>query len=139
MTEQPYTDNDLRAQAVLALAALADAPDFMGIGEGMEDSLVRSAGEGDDPKTWGELLPYNHDDGNAYNEAQRKIHRLVRGAADLSEWTVHLGADGLEPDEQRLNVGDARVRIHFAFASDMSEADRRDFVAMIAATVITGG
>ncbi len=139
MTEQPYTDTDLRAQAVTALAALADDPDFMSIGEGMEDAYVKSTSEGDDRQTWGDLLPYNHDDGNAYNEAQRKIHSLVQGAADLSEWAVHLGADSLQPSEHQLNIGDGRARIHFAFAPDMSEADRRDFVAMIAATVITGG
>lgn len=138
MTDQPYTNADLRTEAARQHAALTDDPDFTGVGEMMQDSNVHSSGAGNDSKTWDELLPYDGDEGDAYEEAQRRVCTLVHGAADLSSWAVNLGADGLQPSEQRLDIGDSRARVHFAFAPDMSEADRRDFISMIAATVITG-
>lgn len=142
MTDQPYTEDDLRAQAVIQHAALTDDPEFMSIGEGMEDAYVASTIDGDRGETWGELLPYNHDDGNAFNEAQRKIHALVQGAADLSEWAVNLGADGLEPDSHFLQLGvdpgtgdRPRVRIQFAFAPEMAGPERDAFVVELSKVI----
>lgn len=105
MTDRPYTDEDLRAEAARQHLVLTEDPDFMGVGEAMEDRYVESTfvdGDEDEPdgetgSTWGELLPYNHDDGNAYNAAQRAIHDLINGAADVSEWAIQLGAAGLTP------------------------------------------
>ncbi len=138
MTDRPYTDDDLRAEAARQHAALTEDPDFMGIGEGMEDRYVESTVIDEDPdferegSTWSELLPYNHDDGNAYNQAQRAIHKLISGAADVSEWAVNLGADGLQPSDEHaitLNGGDKPIaRIHFAFEPGMPEEMRTAFV-----------
>lgn len=133
MTDQPYTEHDLRAQAVIQHAALTDDPEFMSIGEGMEDACVESTSDGD-RKTWGELLPYEADDGDAFNQAQRKIHSLVQKAADLSEWAVNLGADGLEPDDCQLKflAGDKPIiRVHFAFAPELDDDAREAFVTAL--------
>jgi hypothetical protein len=94
VTDRPYTDDDLRAEAACQFATLTEDPEFMCVGEGMEDSIVAST-EPEGGRTWGELLPYKADGGEAYNAAQRKIHALINGAADVSEWAVNLGADGL--------------------------------------------
>lgn len=131
MTDRPYTDADLRAEAASQHAALTDEPDFMGVGEGMEDAYVGSTLDGDDGKTWAELLPYNHDDGNAYNAAQREIHRLISHAADVSEWAVNLGADGLEPLPEQLSAQTGNgpwFRLHFAVRPDMPDDMRRALV-----------
>lgn len=135
--DEPYTDEDLRAEAARQHATLTEDPDFMGIGEGMEDHYVESTVIDEDPdfapegSTWSELLPYNHDDGNAYNAAQRKIHALITGAADVSMWAVELGADGLEPSKSCISVhGDEKpiFRMHFAFHPDMPVSMRVAFV-----------
>jgi hypothetical protein len=136
MSKLPYTDADLHAEAARQHAALTDDPDFMGVGEGMEDRYVQSTVIDEDPdferegSTWGELLPYNHDDGNAYNQAQREIHKLISHAADVSQWAVNLGADGLEPDEHELTwkAGEQPiVRVHFAFHPGM-RPESRDYL-----------
>ncbi|MEV5140329.1 hypothetical protein AB0K71_06030 [Streptomyces syringium] len=126
MTNLPYTEDDLRSQAAGRHATLTDDSDFMGVGEGMEDDIVAST-ESDGGRTWSELLP-DHDD---YNAAQRKIHDLVRNAADVSEWAINLGADGLEPQEHAITLGaDEKpiARIHFAFEPGMPEEMRTALV-----------
>ncbi|MEU0671322.1 hypothetical protein ABZ330_00220 [Streptomyces sp. NPDC006172] len=131
MTDRPYTDDDLRAEAARQHAALTEDPDFMGVGEQMQDteipSLLPPAGaDGAEGPHWDELL-----DEDQFDEAQRKIHALITGAADVSEWAVNLGADGLEPLDSLLsmqtNTGPL-VRIHFAVRPDMPEAMRRALI-----------
>lgn len=138
MTDRPYTAADLRTEAARQLAAAVEDTDFAGIGEQMTDSEIESQlppaeADGAEGLCWGDL------DRAQFEAAQKQIDDLITDAADLSDWAVDLGADGLQPSEQRLDIGDARVRVHFAFAPDMNEDDRRDVVAMLAATVITGG
>jgi hypothetical protein len=137
VTDRPYTDADLRAEAAAQHAVLTDDPDFMGVGEGMQDSIVASTESDSGGKTWAELLPYAADGGKAYNDAQRKIHALIPGA-DVSEWAVNLGADGLTPDPRALDAGDRRVRVHFAFAPDISDDDRADLIGQFAAFMTHG-
>ncbi|MGW2692400.1 hypothetical protein ACWC3Y_11120 [Streptomyces sp. NPDC001296] len=117
MTDRPYTDDDLRAEATAQHAALLRDPDFMGIGEQMDD------------ETWRDL---NEDD---FEAAQRAIDNLLTHAADVSEWAINLGADGLEPTGHTFQLGvdpgdgdRPRVRVHFAFAPDMDDDDRDRFV-----------
>ncbi|MER8158123.1 hypothetical protein [Streptomyces sp. NPDC094472] len=143
-TETPYTEDDLRAEAAAQHAVLTEDPDFMGVGEQMDDDIVTSTETDGGGRTWSELLPYEADGGEAYNSAQRKVHDLIRGAADVSEWAVNLGADGLEPDGHTLQLGidpgdgdQPRVRLHFAFAPDMTDADRDRFVMRLG-RAITG-
>lgn len=131
---RPYSDDDLRAEAASQHYIATTDPDFMGIGEQMDDDIVVST-EGDGGgSTWSQLLP-DHED---FATAQRAIDDLLGKAADVSEWAVNLGADGLEPDDRVVTAGENRVRVHFAFAADISEADRADIVSQFAAFVIAG-
>lgn len=141
MTELPYTDEDLRAEAARQLFGAQQDPDFMGIGEQMEGAFIDSTVVYPDPETGTEPVAgrtWDQLGDDSWDTAQCGIDKLINGAVDLSDWAVNLGADDLEADEQRLDVGrEPRVRIHFAFAPDMSAQDRRDFVAEIAAATIT--
>ena len=98
----------------------------MSVGEQMADTEIDShlpPVEADEAGPhWGEAL-----DSNEFEVAQRAIHDLIRGAADVSEWAVNLGADGLEPYDGQLTLdGDDKpfARIHFAFDPDMPEEMR---------------
>jgi hypothetical protein len=135
-TDRPYTDNDLQAQAALCLSALSTSPTVADILRWLPGAYV----EGRSGNTWGDVL-----DNAGLATVARKIHALIGdagnavGGLNAARWLIDLGADGLEPSEQQLTLGagEPRVRIHFAFAPDMSETDRRDFVAEIAAATGT--
>lgn len=146
MTERPYTDDDLRAEAARQLALSTDDPDFMGIGERMDGTPIPSTVRDLEPETgepleisraWSQLAPEDFD------TAQRAIDDLLTKAADVSEWAVNLGADGLEPDAHTLQLGEdpgdgnrPRVRMHFAFHPDMPDADRDHFVMALSKVVL---
>ncbi|MFI8853643.1 hypothetical protein ACIGW3_26105 [Streptomyces sp. NPDC053499] len=133
MTETPYTDEDLRAEAARQHVALTKDPDFMGVGEQMDgrpipSTIVGLAPESGEPsemsRRWHQL------DEDDFDAAQRKIHKLISSAADVSAWAVDLGADGLEPEDHTITLdGDDTplIRVHLAFRSDMSDADRQHF------------
>lgn len=126
----PYTDADLRIEAAKQHATLTDDPDFMGVGEQMEYSTVETTKDGETSLTWAQLLVPEGGTYEAYGAAQRKVHDLVRKAADLSDWAVNLGADELEPSPHVLNLdGDDKpiVRLHMAFHPDMDERARIRF------------
>lgn len=143
MSETPYTTDDLRAEAARQHATLTEDADFMGVGEAMEDRYVESTVTDPDARiertgsTWAELLPVEADDGEAYDEARRSIHKLISHAADVSAWAVNLGADGLEPEDHDVTLkADERpiVRAHFAFAPELSNEARTAFVEGIGAS-----
>lgn len=131
MIDRPYTDDDLRAEAARQHAALTEDPDFMGVGEQMQDTEIESLlppaeADGAEGPHWDELL-----DEDQFNEAQRKIHDLINGAADVSEWAVDIGADGLEPLDAALSMQTSTgplVRIHFAVRPDMPDDMRNALV-----------
>ncbi|MFJ3021446.1 hypothetical protein ACIPH4_10910 [Streptomyces tendae] len=145
MTEHPYTDTDLRAEAARQHAGLTEDPDFMGVGEMMQDAIVESTDDGTCARqTWHELLvaPTPNDEYEALGEAQRKIHGLIQGAADVSEWAVNLGADNLQPSTEHeitLNAGRPIARIHFAFEPSMPEDMRTDLVEGIGDAINEAG
>ncbi|GAB2731535.1 hypothetical protein [Streptomyces bullii] len=133
MTDRPYTDDDLRAEAARQHATLTQDPDFMGVGEQMSGRFVRY--EVVDPDHGG-LMPapgspcWDDLDEDQYDQAQRKIHDLINGAVDVSEWAVSLGADGLEPTNHTVTLDNADgpfIRLHMAFHPDMPEHDRARF------------
>ncbi|MFD6415970.1 hypothetical protein [Streptomyces sp. NPDC060194] len=139
MPDRPYTDDDLIAEAARQHAGLTEDPDFMGVGERMQNSEIESLlppeeADGAEGPHWDDLL-----DEDEFDEAQRKIHDLVLDAADTSLWAVQLGADGLEPDEEyalTVNLGEkAGARILFAFDPDMPEDMRTALVQGIGETV----
>ncbi|MEV7793381.1 hypothetical protein AB0O68_15520 [Streptomyces sp. NPDC087512] len=134
MTDRPYTDDDLRAEAARQHAGLTEDPDFMGVGEAMEDAWVPSVETTEDgsARTWKQLFVVEDETGDdeddtAYAEAQEKIHALIRSAANVSTWAVSLGADNLQPSTGHtitLNAGRPIARIHFAFEPGMPEEMR---------------
>jgi hypothetical protein len=135
MTDQPYTDNDLRAEAARQLFGAQQDPDFMGIGEQMEGSFIDSTVVEPDPETGTEPVTgrtWDQLDDDTWDTAQRGIDKLINGAVDLSDWAVNLGADGLEPsDEHIITLGaDEKpiARIHFAFEPGMDDDMRASLV-----------
>lgn len=130
MTDRPYTDDDLRAEAARQHKTLTEDPDYVGIGEQMDgmliDSTVMQPDHDDTGTTWDEL---SEDD---FDTARCAIDKLLRKAANTSSWAINLGADGLVPSDDHvitLNAGDRPiVRVHFAFEPDMPEDLRTDLV-----------
>lgn len=134
MTDHAYTDDDLRAEAARQHAGLTEDPDYMGVGEGMDGRYVRY--EVVDPEH-GDLMPppgtpkWDDLSEDEFDEARQKIHDLINGAVDVSEWAVNLGADGLQPDEHQFTLkADERpiIRAHFAFVSELRDESRTAFV-----------
>ncbi|WP_329390132.1 hypothetical protein [Streptomyces sp. NBC_01716] len=135
MTDAPYTTEDLRTEAARQHAVLTEDPDYMGIGERMEGAFIDSTFVDPDPETgtepstgttWDEL------DDRHFDTAQRAIDELINDAADVSDWAINLGADGLQPStEHAITInGDDRpiARIHFAFEPDMPDDMRTALV-----------
>ncbi|WP_405699152.1 hypothetical protein OG209_05485 [Streptomyces sp. NBC_01383] len=133
MSEKPYTDDDLRAEAASCRQALSSPPTPDDIRRSLPDTYIdshRTESSGREA-TWAVAVG---DDG--LDAAVGEIHALIEGAADVSEWAVNLGADGLEPVGLNLNINDSvgehRVRLHFAFAPDMDKAKRREVMDLVA-------
>ncbi|MFJ3663123.1 hypothetical protein ACIPPM_21960 [Streptomyces sp. NPDC090119] len=128
MTERPYTDDDLRAEAARQHATLTEDPDFMGVSEQMEGRDVTPDGG----VAWDDFSDETH------ATAQHSIHDLINGAADVSRWAVDLGADGLEPSPDVINLdGDNGpvIRVLFAFEPGMPEGMRRAFQIGVAQVI----
>ncbi|MEU0941087.1 hypothetical protein [Embleya sp. NPDC005971] len=118
MTDQPYTQADLMAEAARQHYSLTDDAEYGCVGESIVDR-----GIGDTSETWGGLPRPD------YEAAQAAIHDLIIHAADLSPWAVAIGADGLEPDPDALvreHAGRPSVRVHVAFAPDVLPVARED-------------
>jgi hypothetical protein len=141
VTDKPYTDDDLRAEAARQHYVATIDPDFMGIGEQVDGRFINSSvddpdpGQGTEPvtgRTWDSLNP------EEFGKAQRAIDDLLGKAADVSDWAINLGADGLEPVEHCLSIGaDDRpiARVHFAFEPGMPEKMRQSLVMGIATEI----
>jgi hypothetical protein len=138
MTDRPYTDDDLLAEAARQHVALTEDPDFMGVGEQMQGSEIESLlppeeADGAEGPHWDEVL-----DEDQFSDAQRRIHGLISSAADVSEWAVHLGADGLEPLPEQLTAHtdySPWFRLHFAVRPDMPDDMRRALVEGVAVEI----
>jgi hypothetical protein len=120
MTDHPYTDDDLRTEAAREIKYTLDNVDTDGL---LEASTYRLR----DGSSWEEL------DEDRWHTAMRAVDALVEGAADTSAWAVNLGADGLVPSGEHVDIADGRigVRIHFAFHPDMSAEMRASVVAAV--------
>ena len=127
MTDRPYTDADLRAEAARQLRrqALAVRPDT--VLRHMLDASVESTRCDGDALTWDEALECRD-----LNGVAQQVAGLIDGAADVSEWAINLGADGLTPStEHAITInGDHRplARVHFAFSPDVPEEVRTALV-----------
>ncbi|MFB7776886.1 hypothetical protein [Streptomyces bauhiniae] len=134
MTDRPYTDDDLRAEAARQLAHLPDHLDKDRVGQEMCGAAIESH---DSDRQWDAL------DDNQFDTAEQAIHNLIKGSANTSDWAVNLGADRLEPTGHTLELGidpgdgnRPRVRLHFAFHPDVLDADRDCFVMDVTKTVL---
>jgi hypothetical protein len=117
MTERPYTDEDLRTLAARLHAGAARNA----------DDRIRPAVQ----RQWGTELDLDQTD-----EACDEMTGLLDSAANLSRWAVDLGADGLKPDEEHVDI--AGARIHFAFHPDMPEEMRASVIAAVHAATAEG-
>lgn len=122
---------DILFEAARQLSGLPDHTDLVTVGEQMEDSEIASR---DDGKTFGEL------DDDLYSHAQKDILKAIEGAADLSLWSVSLGALGVKPVDDVLSGGYSdddkpEVVILFAFADSVDEKQRADLMGYISAGV----
>lgn len=130
MTDRPYTDDDLRTEAARQHYVATLDPDFMGIGEQMDGRFINSSVDDPNPekgsepvtgRNWDSLNPED------FEAAQHAIDDLLSNAADVSDWAINLGADGLQPEEHSITVdGDGKpiARIHFAFEPGMPDEMR---------------
>jgi hypothetical protein len=82
MTDSPYTDDDLRAEAASQLRAAVDPENFEVTIEGHK---IPSRGD----FQWDQL------DDDDFHDASREISEHVEYAVDVARWSVDLGACGL--------------------------------------------
>ncbi|MGW5175862.1 hypothetical protein ACWERY_16060 [Streptomyces sp. NPDC004082] len=140
MPDRPYTDADLRAEAARQLAAHRGRQHPNATFAAMLDAHVESTRTqpGDTGLTWDEALECRD-----LSTTATAIHALIEGAADVSEWAVNLGADGLAPSTEHeitLNAGERPIaRIHFAFEPDMPEDMRTNLVEGIGDAINEAG
>ena len=117
MTERPYTDDDLRSAAALMHYALTTEPN-----PADADSVLS-----------GHPAWVNVEVGSDEEDKLREsVVELVSGAADVSEWAINLGADGLEPCGVSFNASTDNglvARIHFAFNPGTTDEERAAFMA----------
>jgi hypothetical protein len=116
MTDQPYTDADLRAAAALMHYALTTEPN-----PADADSVLSGHA------AWAHVEVGSDEE----DQLRESVVELVSSAADVSEWAINLGADGLQPEEHQITVqGNGRpiARIHFAFEPDMPDTMRTALV-----------
>ncbi|MEV7470432.1 hypothetical protein AB0O20_28605 [Streptomyces kronopolitis] len=133
MSQQPYTDDDLKAEAARQHYVLTSQLNGRQVLSRMLDAPVSStcsADGTDDGLTWDEALNCDQ-----LGDPEQAITDLIRRAADVSDWAVRLGADGLEPEDHTLTVdGDDTplVRLHLAFHPDLPDSARRAFSMRLA-------
>ncbi|MGA5604033.1 hypothetical protein ACPCUF_23860 [Streptomyces griseoincarnatus] len=127
MTHRPYTNEELRAAAALMHYALTTEPN-----PSDADAVLNGH------PAWAHV-EVGSDEEDTLRES---VVELVSGAADVSEWAVNLGADGLQPDGHTLQLGSKKagdddseqpfVRMHFAFHPTATDAERDRFVMELA-------
>ncbi len=115
-TDRQYTDDDLRALAArLHAGAARDA-----------DERIRPTVQ----RWWGSEL-----DVDQIDEACDEVTGLLDSTVNVSRWAVDLGADGLKPDEEHVDIptldGRTGVRILFAFHPAMPEEMRASVIAAV--------
>lgn len=141
MTDLPYTPADLRAEAADQHHTATQDLDAVGVGEQMERRFVRYEYDAErgclmplaGTPRWGELPEEDFD------AARTGVDDLLSTAADVSEWAIGLGADGLEPTGHLIEIagpdGPVAVRLHFAFDADMPTPIRDSVVADLVAAI----
>lgn len=137
--DRPYTEADLRAEAARQHQTATEDPDFVGIAEQMDGAFIDSTVVDSDPETGTEPVTgrtWDQLDEEEFGKAHRAIDDILGRAADVSDWAIELGADGLEPDEEHVDI--AGARIHFAFDPGMPEEMRASVIAAVHAATAEG-
>jgi len=88
VTDFPYTDADLRAEAARQFAEVLRAPDRLEVEDEMRGSPIPSR-SGDQTVYWGQL---SVDD---LHDAANDVHELLDDVPDLSRWTIGLSGSVL--------------------------------------------
>lgn len=88
---EPFTDDDLRAEAARQMKNATEDPDFVGIGEQMEGRKIPSRS-----------LQWDQLDEDDFDAARRGIDDLISKAADVTKYAVDCGAEDLKPHQHRL-------------------------------------
>jgi hypothetical protein len=137
--DRPYTNADLRTEAARQHHLLTSQPTAREVLGRMLDAPVQStrSEHDEDGMTWDAAV--NCAD---LDEPTTAVTDLIRDAANVSQWAVSLGADGLVPSTEHeitLNAGRPIARIHFAFEPDMPEEMRNDLVAGIGDAINEAG
>ncbi|TVL89821.1 hypothetical protein [Streptomyces sp. SAJ15] len=129
MTDRPYTDEDLRVTASSIVASAVRGITPSEIADRMDRDYIQSTNPGDGSgRTWEQLLNIE------FLAARQQIDDFIRDAADVSEWAISLGADGLEPISESLTIGE-RGRLHLAFTPDTSQVARVHAVSLLAKAI----
>lgn len=122
MTDKPYTDADLRAEAARQHKTLTEDPDFTGIGEQMMDETWRSLGEDD------------------FDAAQRAIGDLLTNAADVSAWAITLGVAGLQPLTEigvALTTGGYPLAVQIAVDPELTDDAQAELITALTEAINT--
>lgn len=91
MTDQPYTDADLRTEGAICLAALSTSPTVADILRWLPGAYIESRRNADrSGPTWEDVV-----DSEGLAGIARQVHGLIDSVPDLSRWSVDLGASGL--------------------------------------------
>lgn len=121
MGDRPYADQDLCSAAALMHYAMTTEPNPTDA-----DSVLSGH------PAWAHV-EVGSDEEDTLRES---VVELVSGAADVSQWAINLGADGLQPHARAINIGwndgPLQARIHIAFPAAMPDGERDQFVTDIA-------
>lgn len=125
MTAQPYTDDDLRAEAATQLRAAVD-PENLEVD--IEGHKIPSRGD----FQWDQL------DGDDFHDADRQINEHIEDAVDLTRWSVDLGACALRATNELAwgRGGDAwDLAVHIAHLPGLNDDLRKALTAAIRGAV----
>jgi hypothetical protein len=130
VSETPYTQQDLVAEAAVCREALSLQPSVADLERSLPDTYIASqrADDGTGP-TYGDLL-----DADGIAALSHATHGLIIGAADVSEWAVLLGAARLVPQEPfavRSTTGGYEVAVQVAVSDEFTDADRAELLDTI--------
>jgi hypothetical protein len=118
MTETRWTPEQITAHATWLRATHGDSLESLTISETADDHGIN-------------VDDWTGDDWDDYSDAVQKI---LRATPDLTEWAIGLGAHGLRPGSDYIDLGPSGqpgARIHFAFHPDLPDGLRASVIAAV--------
>lgn len=110
-----WTTEQITAHATWLRRTHGDSLESLTINETAEDHGINTDG-------------WHGEQWDAYGDAVQKI---LNAAPDLTDWAINLGADGLEPSDEHVEITEGThigVRIHFAFDPDLPQEIRQQVI-----------